>query len=493
MHRILVIGDPATVELVHTEPGQLSVTSISADQLETALLLEGDRPHAVILDNGTNGSISILQKIAALDRHMAVMIVVQQNEVLALRQRIVFLPFSLGEVLVVSRDDREKLIGKIGEIAARTEKRRSYQKLQASLGNFKPTGIASAQIRESFLGHFMDEASTGAILLNEREEVIYLNKKARELLPSLKIAPPHTFFSHFPDDYARELRASVNKPYSIEPYSVNSLTGEEIFLKFKVSSHKDLQDSVYHIIIIYDVTDSVLQARFLEERIKEKNEFIAVLSHDLKNPLSGLVMSAQTLAESIEELDIEDVRKLARVIDNSSRELSKQFDQLVEWARARQEMFFKPEPLKLRGRVEDALKLVIEMARNKSITVQNIIGSNVVVFADPNMVRSIFQNLVTNAIKFTAENGTITLSSREVGKMEQITVQDNGVGMTTEVRRKLMENEITTTTGTRAEKGTGLGLQLVKEFIMHHKGQFQIRSEEGKGTAIVFTLQRHMQ
>jgi two-component system, sensor histidine kinase and response regulator len=491
MFKAWIIGDQLIAGQLKDHCGGVDLHTGDEHRLRKALDNEEEAPHVVILPRNERDPVPFLQMISSSKADTSVILLAHADEIPSLHQRIVFLPFTLAGISVLQPADTAALARAVADHASRTEKRRSYQKLKAAIGDFRPGGIATDQMRDSFLGHFMDEASTGAILLNAREEVIYLNKKARELLPTLKIAPPNTFFSQFPAEYAAELRSSINKPYSVEPLPVRMGDEEEIHLKFKLTSHKDLQETTYHIIIIYDVTDSVLQARALEERIKERNEFITVLSHDLKNPISGLVMSAQMLAGSIDELSHDEVRQLAQVIDNTSKQLLMQFDQLVDWARTRQEMSFKPEPLKLRRRLDDALKLVKDLARQKQIEIHNEIRHDAIVTADPHMVRSIFQNLVTNAIKFTPEGGHVTIRSRTEASMEQVCVQDDGMGMSDEVRDRILNNESTTTPGTHAEPGTGLGLILAKEFIARHNGSFSIGKDRGKGTVICFTLPRH--
>ena len=112
------------------------------------------------------------------------------------------------------------------------------------------------------------------------------------------------------------------------------------------------------------------------------------------------------------------------------------------------------------------------------------------VFADEGMLDQIFQNLITNALKFTSANGVVALTAKSVegGKVE-ISVMDTGVGMTPEYAARLFEKDnIYTTDGTAGEKGTGFGLNIVKELVEKNGGNIRVKSKLGKGTTFTITL-----
>jgi two-component system, sensor histidine kinase and response regulator len=105
------------------------------------------------------------------------------------------------------------------------------------------------------------------------------------------------------------------------------------------------------------------------------------------------------------------------------------------------------------------------------------------------MLKTILRNLISNAIKYTHSNGEITISAVQNQNNIEITVSDNGVGMSEETRNKLFEIDTNiTTTGTANEKGSGLGLILCKEFVEKHGGEIWVKSELGKGSAFTFSL-----
>jgi signal transduction histidine kinase len=116
------------------------------------------------------------------------------------------------------------------------------------------------------------------------------------------------------------------------------------------------------------------------------------------------------------------------------------------------------------------------------------------VWADKPMLQTIIRNIVSNAIKFTNEGGLIVISSSQTADNTEITIEDNGVGMTQETIKKILGTiELNSTKGTSGETGTGMGLIISKEFIQRHKGTLNIESTLGKGSSFIITLPREPQ
>ncbi len=125
----------------------------------------------------------------------------------------------------------------------------------------------------------------------------------------------------------------------------------------------------------------------------------------------------------------------------------------------------------------------------KNITIQQLIDENLTVFADENMLKTIFRNLISNAIKFSHENGTITIKSAVIDQQVEVTMIDTGVGIPPKNMPLLFRSDATVSTkGTSNETGTGLGLILCKEFIEKHNGKIWVGSEVSKGSVFKFTL-----
>jgi PAS domain S-box-containing protein len=226
---------------------------------------------------------------------------------------------------------------------------------------------------------------------------------------------------------------------------------------------------------------------------EHKNRFISVISHDLRNPISSIISASNLLLGQYEELKTEDRDRVIKMINSASIEALKHFDELVKIARVEDTAYlFNPQKLNLRTEVQEDIKLVSQLAAKKNISIKNEVNDKVLLMADKIMLKSILQNLLTNAIKYSYEGGEIVIFSKKHKKMEQITIIDQGIGISPEKQALLfMKNGISESKkGTKGETGSGLGLKIVKDFVEKHKGEIQVKSTIGKGTRISFTMPR---
>ncbi len=220
-----------------------------------------------------------------------------------------------------------------------------------------------------------------------------------------------------------------------------------------------------------------------------KDKFLSVISHDLRNPLTALLASSDRLKKN-KSSSPEEVQHLASIIHRTSNKILEQLNELVNWAKnQREKTAFNPISIQLRNGMDISLELLKNNASQKHISLKNKIQDDIFVRADVFMLRSIIQNVAMNAIKYTAEGGSVTVTACHVEAMVEICIQDTGIGMSLEVQQALFTNFTpVSSTGTNNEQGTGLGLLLVRDFVAQHGGIIQIDSEPGKGTAFKFTV-----
>ena len=225
----------------------------------------------------------------------------------------------------------------------------------------------------------------------------------------------------------------------------------------------------------------------LERLNQVKDKFFSIISHDLRSPinaLSGLLDLLDKGAVSETELPSH-VREL-KARFNHTRTL---LNNLLDWT------LLQMDKLSLQAAKIDIQKIVEEniqllgSVHHKDIQLVNEVPKNTIGFADSNTINLVIRNLMTNALKFTNDGGTVTIKSQEKGAQWVISVADNGVGMNTDVLKILFDKTAPyTTRGTANEKGTGLGLILCKEFVEKNGGKIWVESEEGKGSIFYFTL-----
>ena len=139
--------------------------------------------------------------------------------------------------------------------------------------------------------------------------------------------------------------------------------------------------------------------------------------------------------------------------------------------------------------VDQSLELLKANALQKNIVLENKVPFDIYANADKLMLRSILQNLVTNAIKYTPQSGLITVTAQLIDKMVEVCVNDSGIGMEVHISENLFtKSNFAPVPGTNNEIGSGLGLIIVKDFVTQHGGTLRVESEIKKGTCIFFTV-----
>lgn len=223
---------------------------------------------------------------------------------------------------------------------------------------------------------------------------------------------------------------------------------------------------------------------------KEKDKFFSIIAHDLKSPFNALYGLSQFLAEDIEELTKEEIKTFATEINLAAHNVFKLLENLLQWSRiqtGRMEQYCTT--IDMQGLINESFILLNGNASKKQIKLQSNIDREVFAFADRNMISSVIQNLISNAIKFSNTNDSITIDAAEYGREVLISIADTGIGMGEDVKEKLFKIDCHhTTPGTENEAGTGLGLILCKELVEKNSGKIWVESQKGVGTTFFFTL-----
>jgi two-component system sensor histidine kinase/response regulator len=222
----------------------------------------------------------------------------------------------------------------------------------------------------------------------------------------------------------------------------------------------------------------------------DKDRFISILGHDLKSPFNNILGLSEVLKEDIRKLDIDEIEDIAKNINKSAKITSNFLEDILMWARTQQGSIpFNPQNVSLSATCRNIIEILNPGAYAKNITIYDSSADHTTVYADADMLKTIILNLVSNAIKFTNSGGKITINAEQNSENVEISVSDNGTGISPENLSKLFDiSQVLSTTGTAKETGTGLGLLLCKEFVVKHQGKIWVVSEEGKGSTFSFTL-----
>ncbi|WP_420317023.1 ATP-binding protein [Ekhidna sp.] len=227
------------------------------------------------------------------------------------------------------------------------------------------------------------------------------------------------------------------------------------------------------------------------ERLNEtKDKFFSIISHDLRGPISSLMGVSQLIRHCVEDEDKDELFKMADHMEMTVEQLTALLDNLLSWAMQQQGHFPNvPEKVNLLEMLEDVIGMFSNMAAGKKIDITLDAPTNVEVWVDRNSIHTVFRNLINNAIKFTEQRGKISANIVVTHEYAVVAISDTGTGMSKEDTENLLNSESSKTTyGTAGEKGLGLGLQLVNEFIQMNNGEIKVESVEGQGTAFSVSL-----
>ncbi|MGE5681319.1 MAG: ATP-binding protein, partial [Bacillota bacterium] len=229
----------------------------------------------------------------------------------------------------------------------------------------------------------------------------------------------------------------------------------------------------------------------LKETNATKDRFFSYISHDLRSPFSSLLGFSELVLADYDNLSGQEVKRYLEIIGATSRNLYNLLNNLLQFTRFQTgRVHFNPKTVALRDLVHHNIDLIKGNIIKKELQlVNNIQDDQINVFIDEEMISSVIQNLITNAIKFTPRKGEIKLSCVTKQREVEISISDTGIGMDQETIDKLFRIEvIQTTSGTEKESGTGLGLILTKESVEKNNGKIWVVSTPKKGTTFKFTL-----
>lgn len=228
----------------------------------------------------------------------------------------------------------------------------------------------------------------------------------------------------------------------------------------------------------------------LEISNSTKDMFFSIIAHDLKNPLGNFKQVTDILTDDESELSEKEKAEFLELMRTSAHNLYNLLENLLEWSSSQKNLIiFNPSQFDLYLIAQENTKMFELAAEHKDIKIINNVRVNSIVKADLNMIKTTIRNLISNAIKFTPIEGTISVNSIVENGFMKVSISDTGVGMSDEIKRKLFRiDEKITSLGTNQESGTGLGLILCKEFIDKHNGKIWVDSELGKGSTFTFSI-----
>jgi PAS domain S-box-containing protein len=307
----------------------------------------------------------------------------------------------------------------------------------------------------------------------------------------------------------RHLRDAVNGASVIL-----SSTFHDFFIEFLVGFDSDKiqmkqntritpllnDDSVYGLIIhIEDVTERISREKLLERKNDElqqinatKDKFFSIISHDLRSPFTALLGFSEMLKED-KNITHERTRFLVNSLHSAIKNQFQFLENLLNWARIQSgKQEFNITEVNLGQVISHVLKVTSPASNPKNIRITtSCIPEEIKLYSDFQGLTSVLSNLVFNSIKFTNPGGTVLIKAEQIVESTMISVEDNGIGIAPDKIAKLFRlDKSVTTPGTNMEKGSGMGLILVKEIVDHLGGRIEVESTPGEGSVFRVTIPR---
>lgn len=361
----------------------------------------------------------------------------------------------------------------------------------------------SLRERMRLLSHTIESLSECVSITDDKDRIIFVNKTFRD-----------TF--GYNEDELKGKHISIIGSSNNDPALITSILPETIKGGWKgeiINRKKDgtefpiylttsrVVDENGKVLALVGVSTDITRRRQAEmqlqefsDKLKEANEakdkLFSIIAHDLKSPLNTVLGFLDLLAEQYEDFSEEEKRTFILEIRNAASNTADLLNNLLAWSRT-QTGGIKVNPAKadLAVIVERQIEILKNTADKKNITLLNNIDTGTIVWADNDMINTIFLNLIGNAIKFTRQRGTVIISSINKEIETEITVADNGVGLSPDQMKNIFKlNKSQSTPGTSNERGTGLGLLICREFTEQNNGRIRVESELGKGSSFMVTL-----
>lgn len=336
--------------------------------------------------------------------------------------------------------------------------------------------------------------TVGIVITDDDQCLVNFNPPALEIFPDLSVGmkgkPVDLIFNAIPG------LANLTDGYKSD-VEISHL-GNIRYYHIQVVAVKDARDRLTGWAVTFaNITERKLKENELlavEKKLKElnasKDKFFAIIAHDLRNAFHLIINMSDMVVENLQKEDATAALRKAKIIYDTSVTTYSLLQNLLDWALMQLKgVPFKPVDLLLCDLADTEINNLKTLAEQKELTIHSSVDKSSDIHGDREMLKTVFRNLISNAIKYSHPRGLISISSTTQKGMVTIEVCDQGIGMTRDEQNKLFRIEsYFSRKGTASENGTGLGLKLCKEFIRMHGGDIWVDSEAGLGSTFYFTV-----
>jgi len=291
----------------------------------------------------------------------------------------------------------------------------------------------------------------------------------------------------------------IKGKYSSENYEFTFLTKSGVaFIGLYSARIIILNGQPYLLSVIADITSRIRMEKELEERNRElersnqeKDKFFSIIAHDLKGPLCSMMGLTELMYEKAHTIDLKKMTEMIKALHGTSKNVYSLIENLLDWSLVKRgRLDFLPVELNAKDVVSEVVNELSALAKKKAVKLEVFVPSDLVFHADLKMFQTILRNLVSNAVKFSYQNGMVTVTAQKTPDgLVQLSVTDNGIGMEPALIEQLFQLDARIgRPGTEGETTNGLGLVLCKEFVEKHQGSIWAESISNNGSVFHFTI-----
>lgn len=338
----------------------------------------------------------------------------------------------------------------------------------------------------------IENLNEGILVLDAKDRIVDFNTMFKEIIANdFKLALNigmdfHSIFGKFTD----LVKMVVNREANTYELPINNKTYE-----ISITPLFD-RDTIYSGVIINqrDISEQKASQELLIKQSKElsslnqlKDKMFSIIAHDLRGPIINLKEIMSLFDQKL--ITEQELRTHLPLINNEVKSTSSLLENLLYWSRTQLKgERVNPDYINIKLATIVQLNLLDTQINEKELTINNTLSENITVYADKNMVELVIRNLLSNAIKYCNKKDSISISANLIDNYYVITIEDTGIGIEKDNIPKLFGMNNYSTMGTNAERGTGIGLLLCKEFVEKNNGKIWVESEIGKGSKFSFSL-----
>ncbi|MDX2470986.1 MAG: PhnD/SsuA/transferrin family substrate-binding protein [SAR324 cluster bacterium] len=417
------------------------------------------------------------------------------------------------EALEAQRDELEAQVAQVQETFSHLEKIKKYHDLTSYLFTTsdpidllqkaldRVVGLSSSELGAIFLWN-EDTKNLDARVFHALDPASISDSSLAGSLPAQVLADGKArVISELPVDCFFEINLGITKLFPAElvmlpmqikdkPLGVIVLGSLNAYPEEDIPVLSHMSDQVSILLDNALTYEKVAQStKDLVEANETKDKFFSIISHDLKGPLGSMALIFSLVRR--ESLTLDD--DLIITLEKQTNHIHQLLTDLLNWAQSqKKQMITKRSIFTLIDLTKDAVNLLSESAQQKNITILTEELDSYLVQADKFMISTVVRNLISNAIKFTPEGGSIVIRTQVTSQNIRLEIVDSGIGMSEKQRDSVfkLDKPMSSTLGTANEKGTGLGLILCKEFIVKNAGKIGVESKLGEGSTFWISLPR---